>query len=282
MSTTTTDHFNYTLYLIRHGEAEHNVQEKVAEEKAKQDAIAEGYDPDSGHVRVVMEEARKQVLNDPALFDAPLTEQGRVEAQQARERLNELLQSMPNVLQEPSEVLVSSLQRALQTADIIFPPSASKACIRVRDELQERQTGKPPDTRSSSASLRRRITFERFSMSRLRDMPWFRHLFGSGEGSILNEEQVWEDHEGVNDAFKQQEEDKAMLRQRTQQLFSLLIEAKNNQHIAVVTHKGYLRELEHGPLGQKNTPEFKNCEIRVYKIDFTSGCQDLNIVERLV
>lgn len=61
------------------------------------------------------------------------------------------------------------------------------------------------------------------------------------------------------------QEDKEELRKRTERLFVLLGETDQTS-IAVVIHKGYLRELERGPLGQTNAKEFKNCEIRAYNV----------------
>jgi hypothetical protein len=53
----------FTLYLIRHGEATHNVLEKAARKAALEKAIADGYDKDSDEAKNRMEEARKGVLN---------------------------------------------------------------------------------------------------------------------------------------------------------------------------------------------------------------------------
>lgn len=300
------NHVTYILYLIRHGEAAHNILEKAAMKKAKEEAIAAGYDPDSEQVHDRMEVARQNVLDDPALFDPALSQHGRIEAQLARKRLEELLQSMPDLLSEPTEVLVSPLQRALQTAEIIFPPS-SHVHIHIREELRERETGKPPDTCSSCEELRRRrnnfqlFTFSRqlqLSIAKL-DFPYFGRLFGggganpSGGGGSSNQEQpqqasrqdgsggIINNNNDENDT-PFHEEDKSMLRHRTHLLFSLLPES-HSQHVAVVTHKGYLRELEHGPMGQRNTAEFQNCEIRVYKVTFSKGgSEELDAVERIV
>ncbi|KAL3894451.1 MAG: hypothetical protein SGARI_007738, partial [Bacillariaceae sp.] len=68
---------------------------------------------------------------------------------------------------------------------------------------------------------------------------------------------------GADDDFT--EEDKAELRKRTENLFALLC-ASNSFSVAVVTHKGYLRELERGPFGHPEATLFKNCEFRVYRI----------------
>jgi hypothetical protein len=74
--------------------------------------------------------------------------------------------------------------------------------------------------------------------------------------------------------FQDQKEDKGvdekpMLRARTRKLFELLVDS-GHQVLAVVTHKGYLRELEQGPLGQETATEFSNCEVRVYQMTFTA------------
>jgi broad specificity phosphatase PhoE len=263
----------FTLYLIRHGEAAHNVLEKAAKKDALEKAIADGFDKDSDEAKHRMEEARKGVLNDITLFDAPLSDLGCEEATQACSKLADLLQSLN--LKPPAEILVSPLQRALQTADLIFPESAS---IRVREELRERCTGLPPDSRASSATLSRQATFQRFSMFRLRmqsiakmDLPMFNHLFRDEEDEV--------ELDSISD-FCSTEEDKVMLRTRTKTLFKLLAES-DERSIAIVTHKGFLRELERGPFAQVDATEFKNCEVRVYKVKITKD-KDLESADRMV
>ena len=64
---------------------------------------------------------------------------------------------------------------------------------------------------------------------------------------------------------RETEETKAMVRDRTKKLLDLLAEARESS-VAVVTHKGYLRELERGPFNYPASKEFKNCEIRVYQV----------------
>lgn len=70
-------------------------------------------------------------------------------------------------------------------------------------------------------------------------------------------------------------EEKSMLRKRTKKLFNLLAETECRS-ICVVAHKGYLRELERGPLGKVNAELFKNCEVRVYRLqlDVVNGTED--------
>ena len=60
-------------------------------------------------------------------------------------------------------------------------------------------------------------------------------------------------------------EDKCMLRERTKKLFTLLTETESRS-IALIGHKGYLRELERGPLGHADADLFENCEVRVYRL----------------
>ena len=60
-------------------------------------------------------------------------------------------------------------------------------------------------------------------------------------------------------------EEKDMLRLRTQKVFGLMA-ATDHHSVCMVTHKGYLRELERGYLGQPDATEFANCEVRVYRV----------------
>lgn len=247
----------FTLYLIRHGEASHNVLEKIATQQALEDALAEGLGEDDELTKERMEKARQGVLLDNALLDAPLSDMGKEEADQARIALERL--SKDHSLEPPEEILVSPLTRTLETANLIFPKHVN---VHVREELRERNTGKPPDARSPANQLRSRLSFARFSMNRL------------AEFCELEEEKL---HQGEQD-----EEDKATLRNRTFQLFHLLAESPSDtKSIAVVTHKGYLRELERGPFGNPSSPEFKNCEIRVYRVRVHPGIESIDYARRI-
>jgi broad specificity phosphatase PhoE len=163
-------------------------------------------------------------------------------------------------LQPPEEILVSPLTRTLETANLIFP---NHDHVHVREELRERNTGKPPDTLSPANQLRARLSFARFSMNRLE------------EQTALQQEKLQQ--------VIQEEEDKATLRERTRQLFRLLAESPlETKSIAVVTHKGYLRELERGPFENPSSPEFQNCEIRVYQIRFHPDNDSVDYARRIV
>lgn len=273
---TPTNVTTFTVYLIRHCEASHNVQEKAAKKLAMEQAIAEGYAADSDYTKELMEEARKDVLNDETLFDAALSEEGREEAKKASMHFHEQLLHENN-LPEPGEVLVSPLNRTLSTADIMFPHHNS---IRVREELRERCTGKPPDTRSSSNTLSQ--SYRRFSTMRLKRLSMLQ-MFNSQSLSDS-------DGECDCDAYRKgyvagednaKEEDKPMLRVRTQKLFGLLSESKERV-IAIVTHKAYLRELERGPFGRPEAKEFKNGECRVYHVTVNNDKKSLVDADRIV
>lgn len=280
------------LFLIRHGEAEHNIQEKHAAQHAKEQALQEGLAPDEVTRR--MEEARARVLDDPSLFDAPLSHRGVAEARNCREKLQGLVlllqQQQSTVsgqtdvdlqqISTPTRVLVSPLQRALQTADLIFPDVEN---IHVREELRERITGLPCDSRHHSDELRNRKSFTRFSMSRLQ--------MGSVILKNMPPEAVDDSDEEAADTPHQDlgkrmvptlpaSEDIKALRERTKFLFKMLLEFEETS-IAVVSHKGYLRELERAQFGIMDSPLFGNGEVRVYRIKLSKRRQTLLEVERL-
>jgi broad specificity phosphatase PhoE len=194
----------YTLYLLRHGEAAHNIQEKVAMKRALEASLTDGLNADSPEARRRMEEARQAVLEDKSFFDAPLSDKGEREAAAVRELIQELTCGNRSTiyttddetqtsakccwlrpptkaltgpfvrvtescwLPPPTEVLVSPLQRTLQTADLVFPDHCN---IRVRDELRERLTGRPADNRMASFLAEQK--FSRFSFVHLRLNSFF-------------------------------------------------------------------------------------------------------------
>jgi broad specificity phosphatase PhoE len=279
----------YLVYLIRHGEASHNVLEKAAMQRAKEQAEAQGLSPEQVKERV--EQARVAVLTDESLRDASLSAQGRQDAERARRQLNDVVRR--HDLSLPCKVLVSPLTRALETADLIFP---NHDTIHVREELQERQTGKPCDCRQSSTHLSSRPSFQRFQMGHLRNNSFLQKEDSSSsndddssfeeEGQVNSCSRPWASDSRSNRPPRldrrlsdpgKAEEDKATLRVRTQKLLGLLDEPS----IAVVTHKGYLRELERGTLGQADAKEFDNAEIRVYRIHLDSN-RALEKAERVV
>lgn len=293
-----------TLYFIRHGEAQHNILEKAAIEKAREDAITEGFAEDSEETKQRMELARQEILNNESLLDAPLSPAGMEEAEGARTDIQRIIKEKN--LPAPTEVLVSPLQRALQTANIVFPGHKN---IRVREEVRERLTGKACDRKTSTFKMARRDSFRNFSMNRqlrksmkqrVRGLPErllgtlpesvsFRALFagrgsngGGSSGEHAQDAAVANEAPSISTKNLSHHvvEDKHQLRERTRKLFDLIAESKQDV-IAVVTHKGFLRELERGPFGQEDATEFKNCEVRVYSAAFIGKSTELEHVERI-
>ena len=307
------------MFLVRHGEAAHNIKEREAKMRAKQMSVKEGLSADDPVTLERMESARKSVLADETLRDAKLSEKGREEAQEAHEKLQMILSEHPE-LPRPSYVVVSPLTRTLETCDIIFPDHND---IHVRSAIAERKTLKPPDTRSHVSQLSQRKSFQHFSMNELR-VESMNNLEGGGSNGdgdgdghtqqqnienaqtnigdctfcngkgpkhnstqqiVLMQEDTEDPHAKwatwATPADQWKEEDKAELRRRTGRIAELLAESDSTS-VAVVTHKGYLRELERGPLGNPDAVEFKNAEIRIYKITFSLTEQKMIRSERLI
>ena len=305
------------MFLVRHGEAAHNIKEREAKMRAKQMSVREGLSADDPVTLERMESARKSVLADETLRDAKLSDKGREEAKEAKEKLQMILSEHPE-LPRPNYVVVSPLTRTLETCDIIFPDHND---IHVRSAIAERKTLKPPDTRSHVSQLSQRKSFQHFSMNELRTES-MNNLEGGGsndDGDGDTQQQnnknanpycgdctlcngkgpkqdstqqivlMQEDTEDLNGkwstwatpADQWKEEDKAELRRRTGRIAELLAESDSTS-VAVVTHKGYLRELERGPLGNPDAAEFKNAEIRIYKITFSLAKQKMIKSERLI
>lgn len=274
---------HYTLYFIRHAEALHNQLEKQAMSEALSLAVSQGHAPDSPHAKQAKEEARRAVLESEGMADPPLSEAGFDEARNAKAALGRLMETydLPRV----EEVWVSPLQRTLQTAATIFPESASSSstnngpAIRVKKELEERRTGLLCDTHSPVEQIRSRRTFLRFSLSGLSLEKTLKTTNEGRAGGIesIQEGAVWEDKSGAVAVFQGDDadtpvEEKDMLRERTKKLFEMLAES-NSRSICLIGHKGYLRELERGPLGKADARLFTNCEVRVYRLHLDVGAQ---------
>ena len=177
------------LFLIRHAEAQHNILEKQARQKALKQAIEKGLSKEKTIERI--EEARESILNNDSLFDAPLSEMGIKEARQAQHTLFDIIQKYN--LRPPDEILVSPLTRTLETANLIFPYSPN---VHVREELRERCTGKPPDISSSPLELVKRESFKRFSMRRLQDAAMMKELYNNNNNHDNNHNiRVGQQHE---------------------------------------------------------------------------------------
>jgi broad specificity phosphatase PhoE len=292
---------DFTVYLIRHGEARHNAHEHDAQQQARANALAEGCcDKD---IQARMEQARQDALTDPSFFDAALSETGREQARVVGKRFLKQKQPFPQL------VLVSPLQRTLQTAAIIFP---DKNCphVRVCEELRERVTGRPADNRASATVLANR--FRAFSFTSLLEKSQRQILqlwspnTGSSSSAFLDDDSSCDSSSNV-DGDQQDAagdrldphhansnlfvEDERCLEKRAKQLLELLAANTTTDSeqtpttstavVAVVTHKGYLRTLERCVFGQTNAREFGNCEVRVYKLKLNVESLELQAVERI-
>lgn len=249
-------HRRRTLYLLRHGEAVHNVLEAQAQEAAKVQARQQNLSPEETYR--MMEEARKSVLTDPSLMDAPLTERGRQQARQVSKKLQEIIDQ--GIVHPPTEAMCSPLSRCLETTQIMLENTTAiaRSIAHVRPELAERKTQLPPDTPKPLEDLLR----------------WTRD---SDRFIITHLEQLSKDkvaHEAMC------RESKEMLRARASQMFDLLMELEH-RHVLVISHKGFLRELERGLLEIPDSPHFDNCEMRIYRVIFTTGERSLFHLERL-
>ena len=399
----------YTLYFIRHGEALHNQLEKLAENAALAESLANGYDVHSIQAQIAIENARKRALMGiDVMEDPPLSELGMEEAKRVRTTLSQLIEvyNLPTI----EEVWVSPLHRAMETAGQIFPEcfvlskdeglntatttttSLIIPKIRVRKEIEERQTGLKCDAHTTYENIVRRLNLKKLSISFLKLDK--KALGGLSSGSLatiastggkmssgslvsssskkslsgnslasIGEDRVasttttttttttatiwedkfdsgssidggaatnalimetiqssemstnnsasigkdditsstlpavpeWEDKlsyiESEFDVLSKKKmdnqvnvvnsnthydeipygttkfiEDKTMLRERTKKLFDML-SLTTSRSICLIGHKGYLRELERGPLGQTDAELFRNCEIRVYRLE---------------
>jgi broad specificity phosphatase PhoE len=237
---------------MRHGEAEHNVLEAIAQKKAKEEAETLKLSPEEIHGK--MEEARKSVLTDVSLRDAHLTDRGRQQAKEASIKLRELIDR--NKIHHPTEAMCSPLSRCLETCKILLEDSDFKAHI--RPEIAERRTQYPPDKpKPLDQLLRCTRDDDRFIIQNLEQMS----------------------AEKINDEAKVRES-KEMLRERANEMFDLLMECEH-RHVLVMSHKGFLRELERGLLEMPESPLFENCELRVYRVVFTTGDRELFHLERI-
>lgn len=241
------------VYLVRHGEAVHNIEEKQATKSTAMLLKAARIAPASPRYKQAMEEARSAVLRSHGLKDAALSAGGKHQAHRAKMVIDELTAAGKSdgesMFPVPTVVLTSPLQRTLQTTAIVFPKHPS---IHIRECLRERRTGLPCDERQSALHIRRRPSFAHMSSNNL-----LQHDLENGD--------PLSPMPGIR--VPHLVEKKEDVRQRSAHLPRLLqVGFKEADSVAVVTHKGFLRELERGPLGRLEATEFDNGEVRVYEL----------------
>jgi len=241
------------VYFVRHAEAAHNILEREAVQKA----IAEGF-----VTKEEQERARRAVLDDEALRDAPLSECGRDQVHAKASSLGLLNRIGLAKYPGPEVVLVSPLRRALMTATHLFAGGAietNKPRFVALEALREKRTGYAADERSSVDVLEREFPHVDFSDLRRPDafaVP------------------LREDNDAVRARGKEFLEGPfAYLEERT---------------IAIVTHKGWLREHRHVLKSMENAGDlqvdfdldnwdqtlYRNAEIRIAEFVWSSGGDD--------
>lgn len=227
------------MFLVRHGEAVHNIEEQKAKRRAAAEAEAQGHAEGSEAHKKMIEAARKAALRDEQLRDASLSTTGKGQTVAAKDELRALTENDMG-LPAPAVVLVSPLQRTLETAAILFPDHPR---VHVCEDLRERRTGLPCDERKMACHLARQPAFSNMDFMGLKSLD--RELRAGLEQAPV--------------------EDAAMLQCRTAQWVEALRTVKDDT-VCLVTHKAFLRELERGSLGQTEAKEFSNCEVRAYNV----------------
>jgi broad specificity phosphatase PhoE len=200
------------IYLVRHAQALHNVEEQLAREQTR----ARG-----GSVED-QEEARKSVLKDPTLKDAPLSKSGEQQVDQVAGSFAEFLSGTR--YPSPNKVFVSPLQRALQTATRLFgerQPTVAK------EFLREKRTGLPCDERKHSRELVRQFPHIDFT-------------------DIVEHDRKTQFGYAFVD-LQQQKEENIDVKMRSKALLEFVKE-EESEVVAIVAHKGFIREFINGPL----------------------------------
>jgi broad specificity phosphatase PhoE len=234
------------VFFLRHGQAVHNIVEDQVKMRVAKEAQAMGHAKGSEAVELLIKQARFEALSDETLRDAALSELGRQQLLATQAKMDGSDHSLPTA------VLVSPLLRTLQSAAIVFPSHSS---IHVCPLLRERNTGMPCDLPSQQSLKRVKFPNVDFTADML-----------PHQSSVSRDNEV---------------EDASALRLRTAGLAEVLRNLKD-QNVAVVSHKGFLRELERGPLGRSQATEFKPAELRVLDVTIWSDgsmdaeeCEDI-------
>jgi broad specificity phosphatase PhoE len=195
-----------TIYLVRHAEATHNIREREAVAKARGDGCSSKED---------LERARRSVLNDAALKDAPLSPDGTSMVRSKSDGLLQLSGSLPKEYPYPEVVFVSPLRRAIETATALWYHIEPRPKFIALEVLREKRTGFYADERSSVDKLVKQFPHVDFT-----DLVKETIIVPKGENNF-----------GV--------------RERGRIFLEQTLSDVQENTIAVVTHKGWLREFRH-------------------------------------
>eukprot|EP00980_Cylindrotheca_fusiformis_P015644 scaffold4501_cov118-Cylindrotheca_fusiformis.AAC.4 len=232
------------VYLVRHAEAAHNIVEK----QALRDAIANGI-----LEKEAQEKARRAVLNQESLRDAPLSQEGQLQVMRKSRSLTMLNTLGGEKYAPPKIVLVSPLRRALMTATELFSPKVDNTRPLPKfvalEVLREKRTGFAADERRSVDILERE--FPHVDFADLKRSDRLRVEIGENNDSVRDRARLF--------------------------LEGPLADMVDTTAVAIVTHKGWLRELRRTlkadvmkgdllvnfDLDDWDTTLFKNAEVRV-------------------
>mmetsp|Transcript_7886 Transcript_7886/g.11383 ORF Transcript_7886/g.11383 Transcript_7886/m.11383 type:complete len:432 (+) Transcript_7886:72-1367(+) len=275
-TTTTTPHHHhrrccrYTkiVYFVRHAEAEHNVRER--------EAIAEAIANGQTYNKTAQEIARKQVLQrSHSLVDAPLSKEGKKQAKDTGKRVTLLLNhsNVPNTTststnsnmryQPPQVVFVSPLRRTLQTATLCFgnaTMTGSRGSMDEDDDNSNKNNSNCWDS-SDRSSTTSRFSFTNYLSDELeQQLPDFVAIEAMREkrtGMACDERrsvlQLQDEFPHVD--FTDLKRDDLMeipmgetneqVQKRAADFFDNYLPYVESDFLAIVGHKGWLRELRH-------------------------------------
>lgn len=241
------------VYFVRHAEAEHNIKEREAVQAAKSRGVTD---------KEEQEKARRSVLNDEKLRDAPLSADGCSQVKRASSSLNLLNKTGLEKYPAPKIVLVSPLRRALMTATQLFlselKDASNPPVFIALEALREKRTGFAADERSSVETLEKEFPHVDFSDLHRR----------AAQGLVVPKG-----------------EDNPAVRKRGRAFLEGDFALRQEESVAIVTHKGWLREMRHTIKGYVDEGQTKvdfdldqwhktlygNAEVRVAQFGWTVG-----------
>jgi len=239
------------IYFVRHAEATHNVLEHEAVERVKAAGTS---------CKKLQDEARRSVLHCPTLKDAPLSKRGVAQSKSSWDKLSELVEHENSPFAPPQIVLVSPLRRALMTATTLFgnidPPPKFIAI----EALREKRTGMECDERHDPTILQHEFPHVDFTNVQ-QGLP----VVSKGE-------------------------DNTRVRARVKNYLEQHLPHVPHDFVAIVSHKGWLRELRHTLKGYENAGDlhvdfdlnewhqtlYGNAELRVASFEWTSSTSNSN------
>lgn len=224
------------VYLVRHAQAAHN----VVEEQIKKEMKAAGTFDEKA-----WKAASQKAMNTDAFLNPGLSSTGTDQVKGSGQTFEQLIEHTHYPL--PQTVLVSPLRRTLMTSNILFPDHSD---VRATECIRERRTGFPFDERQSAEVTK--TEFKGVDFSEIDELDG-----QSTDGYIFRKE------------LKEVADD---VGRRGTLLLPRILELEADV-IAVVSHKGFIRELLQNAwkdiyyCEEDLKTEFSNAEIRVVQIE---------------